>query len=81
SLSRKLQLDLPDVFDTGMAFNSLTGTGKIQDGVFITNDSVMDALAGEMQIRGIANMTSRMVDADVKFTPDITSGLPMLTAF
>ncbi|MDW2372349.1 AsmA-like C-terminal region-containing protein, partial [Vibrio sp. 1078-1] len=81
SIIRKMQLDFTDVFDKGMAFNSITGTGKIQDGVFITNDIVMDALAGEMQIRGIANMTSRMVDAEVKFTPDITSGLPMLTAF
>ncbi|HHF2935374.1 TPA: YhdP family protein [Vibrio alginolyticus] len=81
SIIRKMQLDFTDVFDKGMAFNSITGTGKIQDGVFITNDIVMDALAGEMQIRGIANMNSRMVDAEVKFTPDITSGLPMLTAF
>ncbi|MGP8308324.1 YhdP family protein [Vibrio sp. YIC-376] len=81
SIIRKMQLDFTDVFDKGMAFNSITGTGKIQDGVFITNDIVMDALAGEMQIRGIANVSSRMVDAEVKFTPDITSGIPMLTAF
>ncbi|MCP5303601.1 MAG: TIGR02099 family protein [Pseudomonadales bacterium] len=81
SIIRKMQLDFTDVFDKGMAFNSITGTGKIQDGVFVTNDIVMDALAGEMQIRGIANVSSQMVDAEVKFTPDITSGLPMLTAF
>ncbi|CAE6916573.1 hypothetical protein ACOMICROBIO_FLGHMIGD_02466 [Vibrio sp. B1FLJ16] len=81
SIIRKMQLDFTDVFDKGMAFNSISGSGKIQDGVFITNDIVMDALAGEMQIRGIANVSSRVVDAEVKFTPDITSGLPMLTAF
>lgn len=81
SIIRKMQLDFTDVFDKGMAFNSITGTGKIQDGVFITNDIVMDALAGEMQIRGIADMNTRLVDAEVKFTPDITSGIPMLTAF
>ncbi len=44
SIIRKMQLDFTDVFDKGMAFNSITGTGKIQDGVFITNDIVMDAL-------------------------------------
>ncbi|MGR5234217.1 YhdP family protein [Vibrio rotiferianus] len=81
SIIRKMQLDFTDVFDKGLAFNSITGTGKIQDGVFITNDIVMDALAGEMQIRGIADMNTRLVDAEVKFTPDITSGIPMLTAF
>jgi uncharacterized protein (TIGR02099 family) len=81
SIIRKMQLDFTDVFDNGMAFNSITGTGKIQDGIFVTNDIVMDALAGEMQIRGMADVTKRLVDAEVKFTPDITSGLPMLTAF
>ncbi|MGR5133963.1 YhdP family protein [Vibrio alfacsensis] len=81
SIIRKMQLDFTDVFDKGMAFNSIVGTGKIQDGVFMTNDIVMDALAGEMQIRGIADMNTRLVDAEVNFTPDITSGLPMLTAF
>ncbi|BBM63684.1 DUF3971 domain-containing protein [Vibrio alfacsensis] len=81
SIIRKMQLDFTDVFDKGMAFNSITGTGKIQDGIFVTNDIVMDALAGEMQIRGMADINRRLVDAEVKFTPDITSGLPMLTAF
>lgn len=81
SIIRKMQLDFTDVFDKGMAFNSITGTGKIQDGVFITNDIEMDALAGEMKIRGIADMNTRLVDAEVNFTPDITSGIPMLTAF
>ncbi|WP_423839902.1 YhdP family protein [Vibrio mytili] len=81
SIIRKMQLDFTDVFDKGMAFNSIKGTGKIQDGVFITNDIVMDALAGEMRLRGIANINTRLVDAEVRFTPDITSGLPMLTAF
>ncbi|MGR5207518.1 YhdP family protein [Vibrio sp. PNB23_22_7] len=81
SIIRKMQLDFTDVFDKGMAFNSITGSGKIQDGVFVTNDIVMDALAGEMQIRGMADINARLVDAEVNFTPDITSGLPMLTAF
>ncbi|MCG6277825.1 hypothetical protein K6U59_13445, partial [Vibrio vulnificus] len=67
--------------DKGMAFNSIKGTGKIQDGVFVTNDIEMDALAGAMKIRGLANMVTRTVDAEVQFTPDITSGIPMLTAF
>ncbi|EGQ8079244.1 TIGR02099 family protein [Vibrio vulnificus] len=81
SIIRKMQLDFTDVFDKGMAFNSIKGTGKIQDGVFVTNDIEMDALAGAMRIRGLANMVTRTVDAEVQFTPDITSGIPMLTAF
>lgn len=81
SIIRKMQLDFTDVFDEGMAFNSITGSGQIKNGVFLTNDIKMDAVAGEMSIRGLANLNSRTVDAEVNFVPDITSGIPVLTAF
>lgn len=41
----------------------------------------MDAVAGEMTIRGLANLNNETVDAEVNFVPDITSGIPVLTAF
>ncbi|NVD07572.1 TIGR02099 family protein [Vibrio sp. JPW-9-11-11] len=81
SIIRKMQLDFSDVFDKGMAFNSITGSGSIRNGVFLTNDIQMDAVAGEMLIKGLANLNTRTVDAEVSFTPDITSGIPVLTAF
>nr|WP_211092050.1 YhdP family protein [Vibrio agarilyticus] len=81
SIIRKMQLDFTDVFDQGMAFNSITGTGQIRDGVFFTHDIVMDALAGEMTIQGLADLNDKLVDAQVQFSPDLTSGLPTLTAF
>ncbi|WP_345772822.1 YhdP family protein [Vibrio sp. Isolate23] len=81
SIIRKMQLDFSDVFDNGMAFNSITGSGEIKNGIFLTNDIKMDAVAGEMTIKGLANLNSRTVDAEVNFVPDITSGIPVLTAF
>ncbi|GAL19516.1 possible exported protein [Vibrio maritimus] len=81
SIIRKMQLDFTDVFDKGMAFNSITGTGKIRDGVFVTNDIMMDAVAGEMRIKGLAELPTQTVDAEVSFTPDMTSGIPIITAF
>ncbi|MGC9491856.1 YhdP family protein [Vibrio genomosp. F10] len=81
SIIRKMQLDFTDVFDKGMAFNSIKGTGEIRDGIFVTNDIQMDAVAGEMNIKGLANLNDRTVDAEVNFVPDITSGIPVLTAF
>ncbi len=81
SIIRKMQLDFTGVFDKGMAFNSITGTGKIKDGVFVTNDIKMDAVAGLMKIKGVANLNTQMVDAEVNFTPDMTSGIPVLSAF
>ncbi|MGF1720163.1 TIGR02099 family protein [Vibrio kyushuensis] len=81
SIIRKMQLDFTDVFDKGMAFNSIKGTGEVRDGIFVTNDIQMDAVAGEMNIKGMANLNDRTVDAEVNFVPDITSGIPVLTAF
>ncbi|WP_394248702.1 YhdP family protein [Vibrio profundi] len=81
SIIRKMQLDFSDVFDKGMAFNSITGSGQMANGVFVTNDIYMDAVAGEMKISGMADLNTRLVDAEVNFTPDVTSGIPVLTAF
>ncbi len=81
SIIRKMQLDFTDVFDKGMAFNSITGSGKIRDGIFVTNDIKMDAVAGEMKIKGLADLATQTVDAEVNFTPDMTSGIPIITAF
>ncbi|WP_242633206.1 YhdP family protein [Candidatus Photodesmus blepharus] len=81
SIIRKMKLDFSDVFDKGMAFNSIIGTGKIRSGVFVTNDIKMDALAGQMNIKGLVDLKVQTVNAEVNFVPDITSGIPVLTAF
>ncbi|MDD9157365.1 YhdP family protein [Aliivibrio sp. S4TY2] len=81
SIIRKMKLDFRDVFDDGMAFNSITGSGKMREGIFVSNNLTMDAVAGEMIIKGKADLNTRLVDAEVKFTPDLTSGIPIITAF
>ncbi|MZI92718.1 TIGR02099 family protein [Vibrio sp. CAIM 722] len=81
SLIRRMKLDFSDVFDDGMAFNSITGSGRISQGVFLTNDIEMDAVAGDLSLKGMADLNNRTVDAQVHFVPDMTSGIPVLSAF
>lgn len=81
SVIRKMKLDFSDVFDKGMAFNSITGSGNIARGVFVTNDIAMDAVAGDMAIKGLVDLNTNNIDAEVNFVPDITSGIPVLSAF
>jgi uncharacterized protein (TIGR02099 family) len=81
SIIRRMQLDFSDVFDQGLAFDSITGSGTVNQGVFTTQDIAMDAIAGDMTIRGVADLNQRLVDAEVEFIPDLTSGLPVITAF
>lgn len=81
SLIRRMQLDFSGIFDEGLAFNYIRGSGRIENGLFATDNIKMQALAGDMFIRGSANLVNETVDAKVRFTPDFTSGIPVLTAF
>lgn len=47
SIIRKMQLDFSDVFDKGMAFDSISGSGELSQGIFVTNNIKMDAVAGD----------------------------------
>ncbi len=81
SIMRKMQLDFTGVFDDGLAFDYIKGSGRIENGRFETDDVEMKALAGDMYIQGSANLVNETVNARVKFIPDLTSGIPVLTAF
>lgn len=81
SIIRKMQLDFSGIFDDGLAFNYIRGSGTLENGHFETDDIKMQALAGDMYITGSANLVSETVDAKVQFFPDFTSGIPVLTAF
>ncbi|HBV77205.1 Possible exported protein [Vibrio casei] len=81
SIIRKMKLDFTGVFDNGMTFDSISGTGKISKGVFITNDLDMDGSAGDLSLRGKADLNTQLVDAEVTFIPDLTSSIPLVAAF
>ncbi|WP_413112672.1 YhdP family protein [Thaumasiovibrio sp. DFM-14] len=81
SILRKMQLDFSGVFDDGLPFNYLVGSGRLENGIFSSNNIEMETLAGDLKIAGEADLVNEWVDANVRFTPDFTSGLPTLTAF
>ncbi|MEC6797771.1 YhdP family protein [Photobacterium sp. S4TG1] len=81
SIIRKMKLDFSGVFDNGLAFNYIRGNGTIKDGIFDSDNIKMQALAGDMYINGKVNLIDEKVNANVKFIPDFTSGLPVMTAF
>lgn len=81
SIMRKMRLDFTGIFDDGVAFRSIKGSGKIAKSIFVTNDLKMKAVAGDMTIKGQADLDKRFVDAEVTFVPDLTSSIPVLTAF
>lgn len=81
SLVRKLKLDFRDVFSKGLFYNSLKGDVKIAAGVAHTDNTYMDGVAGNMEVRGSTNLVDKSLDYKVKFSPKITSSLPILIAW
>lgn len=76
SLLRKLSLDFSDVFGKGLYFNSFTGTLTIDNGVVKTTDSEMDAVAGNMRVRGYTDLTTESLNYDIRFVPQLASSVP-----
>lgn len=81
SILRKMKLDFSGVFEDGLPFDYISGSANIKNGIATANNIKMKALAGEMYINGTADLVNNRVNATVKFIPDLTSGLPVLTAF
>ncbi|AQS40403.1 TIGR02099 family protein [Shewanella psychrophila] len=76
SLLRKLSLDFSDVFGKGLYFNSFTGTLNLDNGVVKTHDTEMDAVAGNMKVRGYTDLMTESLNYDIRFVPQLASSVP-----
>ncbi|WP_258405460.1 YhdP family protein [Shewanella sp. FJAT-52076] len=76
SLLRKLSLDFTDVFGKGMFYNSFAGTLELDNGVVKTRDTEMDAIAGNMKVRGYTDLTTQSLNYDIRFVPQLASSVP-----
>ncbi|WP_228290813.1 YhdP family protein [Shewanella cyperi] len=76
SLLRKLSLDFSDVFGQGLYFDSFGGNLLLDNGVVKTTDTVMDAVAGEMKVRGYTDLISQSLNYDIRFAPKLASSVP-----
>ncbi|MCL1050079.1 TIGR02099 family protein [Shewanella abyssi] len=76
SLLRKLSLDFSDVFGKGLYFDSFTGTLMLDNGVVKTTDTEMNAVAGNMRVRGYTDLMSESLNYDIRFVPKLASSVP-----
>jgi uncharacterized protein (TIGR02099 family) len=76
SLLRKLSLDFSDVFGKGLYFNTFNGNLMIDNGVVKTTDTEMDAIAGNMRVRGYTDLTTQSLNYDIRFVPQLASSVP-----
>ncbi len=76
SILRKLSLDFSDVFGKGLYFNSFNGDLALDNGMLQTTNTEMDAVAGNMKVRGYTNLVSESLNYDIRFAPKLASSVP-----
>jgi uncharacterized protein (TIGR02099 family) len=77
SLPRRLTLDFRDLFSEGFAFDEISGTAKISNGVMRSDDFFMTGPAAETEIKGEVNLTAETQNLDVKVVPHISDSLSL----
>jgi uncharacterized protein (TIGR02099 family) len=76
SLLRKLSFDFSDVFGKGLYFDEFKGDLSIEKGVVKTKNTEMDAIAGNMKVRGYTDLSTQSLNYDIRFVPQLASSVP-----
>jgi uncharacterized protein (TIGR02099 family) len=75
ALPRRLTLDFRDVFSEGFAFDSITGTTEIDDGVLHTSDLLMNGASAKVKLSGTVDLSKETQDLNVHVQPSLTDSL------
>lgn len=78
SLRRRLVFDFRDVFAEGFAFDEITGTLKVRDGVARTDDFRIHGVTAQVAIRGEASLPAETQSLLVEVRPELNAGLASL---
>jgi uncharacterized protein (TIGR02099 family) len=77
SLPRRLSLDFRDLFSEGFAFDVISATAKIENGVMHSDDFFMTGPAAETEIKGDINLNNETQNLRVKVVPHISDTLSL----
>nr|WP_305118911.1 YhdP family protein [Vogesella sp. AC12] len=78
SLSRRIRLDFTDVFSSGFAFDAITGSAIVRDGVFASDDVRMTGPAAQVTLRGEADLPRNQQNVRARITPHISESVSLL---
>ena len=77
SLPRRLTLDFRDLFSNGFAFDKITATVKINQGVLRSDNFVMSGPAADVQMKGETNLQKETQHLFVKVLPRISDSISL----
>lgn len=77
SLPRRLTLDFRDLFSEGFAFDKITSTANIRDGILRSDDLFMTGPAAEARIKGETNLKAETQRLKVRVVPHISDSVSL----
>ena len=77
SLPRRLSLDFRDLFNEGFAYDTISATAKIDNGILRSDNFVMDGPAAKATIEGETNLKTETVNLKVQVLPHISDTLSL----
>ena len=81
SLPRRLTLDFRDIFSEGFAFDSISGSARINRGVARTDDFRLEGPAAKVRMQGETDLAGETQNLKVKVTPQLGEGVSVAGAF
>ncbi|MEO5622495.1 MAG: YhdP family protein [Dokdonella sp.] len=79
-IPRRLSLDFSDFFQSGLSFNSITGTFRLADGNAYTDDLTIKSPAAEIVVTGRTGLRAKDYDQQMNVTPHAGSTLAIVGA-
>jgi len=79
-IPRRLSLDFSDFFQSGLGFNSITGTFRLEDGNAYTTDLTINSPAADILITGRTGLRSKDYDQVMVVSPHTGVTLPIVGA-
>ena len=77
SLPRRLTLDFRDLFSNGFAFDKITASVKIDNGVMRSDNFLMTGPAADVKIKGETNLQKETQHLFVRVLPNISDSLSL----
>ena len=80
ALPRRLSLDFSDLFGKGLAFDSIKGDFRIEDGNAYTDNLRLSGPGADVAVRGRTGLIEQDYDQLVTVTPQFADNLPVASA-
>jgi uncharacterized protein YhdP len=81
SLPRRLTLDFRDIFSEGFAFDSVSGSARINRGVARTDDFRLEGPAAKVQMQGETDLDRETQNLKVRVAPQLGQSVSVAGAF